>query len=80
MPLEIQQLRYIDRFGGHAVMGRTLGVGEMRRMISSENIVNWYNQRGPSEKWAEWAKANKPQSAALNQAMILAVKMGLIDG
>lgn len=79
MPLDIQQLRYVDRFGGHAVMGRSLGVIEMRRMIVSENIVNAYNTRGPSDKWAEWAKENKDQSALLNQAMILAAKMGLID-
>ncbi len=62
------------------MFGRPIGAGEMFRIVTSENIVRAYNARGPREKWAEWARENKEQSTLLNQAMILAAKMGLIDG
>ncbi len=72
--------QYVDRFGGPTVFGRPIGANEMYCIITSENIVNAFNARGPADKWEEWARANKSESKRLNQAMILAHNMGMIDG
>ncbi len=72
--------QYIDRFGGPTVFGRPIGANEMYCIIVSENIVNAARARGPREKWVEWAAENKELSKMVNQAMILAHKMGMIDG
>ena len=66
-------LNYIDRFGVQAVMGRsTLGAGEIRRMIASDNIVHAYESRKRADNWATWASANPTQSRILNDAIRLA--------
>lgn len=53
-------LGYIDRFGVEAVMGRSqLRLGEMRRMLTVENIVTAYKSRRASENWAKWADEHK---------------------
>jgi len=48
-------------------------------IIVSEKIVSLFNQRGPADKWVDWAIANKEDSIMLNRAMILAHNMGMID-
>jgi len=70
---EMLLLSYIDRFGVPAVMGRDyLGAGELRRMVTAENIVEAYHARLATNDWAEWAKANKSMSRLLNEAAKLA--------
>ena len=56
-----------------------LGAGEIRQMLTTENIIGYYNQREASGDWDEWAKKNEHQSIALNNAMIAAAKRGLLD-
>lgn len=62
------------------MLGRPIGANEIYRILISEIIVRAFNARGPREKWVDWARENKEQSATLNQAMILAHDMGMIDG
>lgn len=72
-PMELTQLYYIDRFGALAVTGRqTLGAGEIRRMITADNIVRAYQDRATSKNWADWASKNKSMSRLLNEAAKLA--------
>ena len=61
-------LGYIDRFGAQAVYGRTLGAGEMRRMVLTENVINAYRARERSENWAKWVQENRQASELLAQA------------
>lgn len=62
MPDELLLLGYIDRFGVEAVMGRReLSAGEIRRMFTTENIVNAYLSRKAAMEGgnvAEWATKN----------------------
>jgi hypothetical protein len=74
-PRELAQLKAINRFGAEAVMGRPLGVGEIRRMTTAEAIVGGYQQRARAESWASWASAH-PESSAL---LILAMRAAGID-
>lgn len=49
----------IERYGVHAVMGRpVLYEGEMRRMITAQNIVNAYKDRARSQSWEAWQREN----------------------
>ena len=63
-------LRYIDRFGAQAVLGRTLGAGEMRRMAAAERIVNAYQSRKKADSWAEWAEMFPELNAILEDAIL----------
>ena len=68
VPYEIELLSLIDRFGAHAVMGRTLSSGEIKRMLVTESIVNAYHGRKASgDKWAEWDAKNPYLSALLKE-------------
>jgi hypothetical protein len=69
MPRELELMNYVTRFGAQAVVGRTLGAGELRRMVATENVVNAYKARKASSNWAEWAAANPGASRLLNAAM-----------
>lgn len=72
-------LRFIDRFGAQEVMGRVLGVGEMRRMMFAENLVNVYASRQASTNkeggWGKWAQEHPDWDAMLKQ-----VEKELSDG
>lgn len=52
----------MTHYGAQAVYGRTLFVGEMRRMNAAENIVMAYQSRARyrdengSENWVAWAQ------------------------
>lgn len=65
---ELELLWLIDRFGAQSVMGRMLGVGEMRRMIAVEGIVKSFRDRQESAEWAKWASENEALNALLIRA------------
>ena len=67
-PLELEEIRMIDRFGAMAVLGRIAGMREMRHMAAVENIVSAYRARGQAQNWAEWAQINPLLSHLLNAA------------
>jgi hypothetical protein len=79
-PRELTQLEAIDRFGVVGVMGRPLGMGEIRRLATCQNVVVWHTERSRQENWAQWAEDNPEKDAILNEAMRLAKEMGLTDG
>ena len=67
MPAELLDLSYIDRFGVEAVYGRKeLSYGEIRRMITAENVYQAIRSRNAAMDGniAEWASKNK-QAAKL---------------
>lgn len=71
-PPELVLLNRIDRFGSQAVLGRTLGKGEMTRMITCENIVKAYQSRTAAPDWAKWAADNPQANRLLTAAMLAA--------
>ena len=71
MPQELRLLSQIDRFGALAVLGRSLGAGEINRMRQAENVVLAYQSRAQSANWATWAKDNPEMSSLLITAMEL---------
>lgn len=60
------------------MLGRPLGAGEIRRMITAENIVRAYTERKRSTDWAGWASANPTEARLLDQA--LRASLGVNDG
>lgn len=68
-PDDYKTLGYIDRFGAAAVLGRPLGLGEIRRMVATENVIKWHAERARSENWQAWAKTNPEKQHALITAM-----------
>lgn len=75
MPREYEIGRLIDRFGAGAVYGRLLGVGEMRRIMRVEAIIDAYRSRatwrdeGGVLSMADWAQKHAASSRMLNEAM-----------
>jgi len=58
----------IERFGAQSLYGRTLGLGEARRILFAESIVEAHRARARSGDWAEWASANPQHAQLLNWA------------
>lgn len=77
--MELEALRFIDRFGAQNVYGRPLGLGEMRRMRIAENIYEWAKAQNSGER-AAWGQAHPEQSAALSYAFSCAKELGYHDG
>lgn len=72
---EIRLLRYIDRFGVKAVMGRdTLTAREIRWMLHAEAISKAYFARSRQDA-AEWVKENPEMNVALREAQLLAEEL-----
>jgi hypothetical protein len=73
MPIEIEQVRLIDRFGALAVMGRYPTHREMMRMLLADNVAKaaraFYSAGDNS---AEWAAANPEAHRAYVWALRLA--------
>jgi hypothetical protein len=70
---------YLTRFGGALnVLGRPLGAGEIFRISTVKNIVNWYRERENSPNWAAWEKVNKERAEYLASIHKMAVDMGYI--
>ncbi len=64
-------MNYIERFGAQAVMGRTLGMGEMRRMMVVHNTIQAYRNRSTAgDNWAKWAQDNPEQRRLIELAEI----------
>lgn len=57
-------------------MGRALGAGEARRIVSAEYIVQLYQERAQSENWVLWVNENLEGDKILNQAMLAAKDEG----
>jgi hypothetical protein len=60
------------------VLGRRLGMGEMRRMAIIENITTWFRERQAFLDWGEYAKQHPNEAAVLTEAHRLAVAEGLM--
>ena len=72
-PRELDALRAIRAFGAEAVWGRPIGVGEIKRMVLADNIVQAYRGRlAHADGWAAWASENPEANSLLNLAMRLA--------
>jgi len=75
MPREYEIGRLIDRFGAQNVIGRLLGVGEMRRIMRVEAIIDAYRSRATwrdesgTLSMADWAQKHAAASRMLNEAM-----------
>jgi hypothetical protein len=69
-PSELKLLEYIDRFGVEAVTGRkTLGAGELLRMIAAQNIVQAYrDKQAHKDGWAAWQQQHPAQNQLLERA------------
>lgn len=63
--------RMIREYGAAAVLGRAMGVCELRELNYAERITFAYHARESAENWAEWVKTNPGDSALLNWAMRL---------
>lgn len=68
-PAVLELLSVIDRFGAAAVMGRTLGVGEIRSMLVAEAIVRACQGRAGAENWVNWAQEHPELQRLLVEAM-----------
>jgi hypothetical protein len=69
-------LHNINTFGAQAILGRALGVGEIRRIAAVKNIINAYHARNKSDDQEQWALDNPETNHLLNEAMLLASKDG----
>jgi hypothetical protein len=78
---EMELLGYLDRYGGALnVLGRPLGLGEMRRMTTAEHVFKWYQERQVASSFAEWAESNASKADVLHTAYKYAVELKLIEG
>lgn len=64
--------RMVGKYGAPAVLGRALGVAELRRITAAENVVAAYESRQRSLNWATWAKENHDAARLLSWAERLA--------
>jgi hypothetical protein len=71
-------LGYIDRFGAQNVLGRPLGLGEIRRMIITENIIAWYSEMENAANWIAYSQEHPGRFALLEEARELAEEEGLL--
>ena len=78
---EIELLGYLDRYGGALnVLGRPLGLGELRRITTADNIIRWYQERNATTNIVEWTNSNAMKADGLNTAHKYAVEYKLIEG
>jgi len=78
---ELQLLGYLDRYGGALnVLGRPLGIGELRRLTTAENICKWYQERNSAGNVVEWTESNAGKADVLNTAHKFAIEYKLIEG
>lgn len=80
VPTEIELGRAVDRYGGMAVFGRTIGACEMRSIGLAESIVNAVREREKSEDWTVWDEDNPKMADLLGLALREAIELGLVDG
>lgn len=78
-PEELILAGYLKHYGGAVnVLGRPLGIGEIRRMSTCENIINWYNERKNADNWVAWERMNPEKKDFLDMAHKYAEEMGMI--
>jgi len=70
-PLELEMARLIRSYGAAAVVGRVMGLGELRRMSTVETLIDAHAARTRADNWAKWAKDNP----GLNRILINAEKL-----
>ena len=59
-------LAKIDRWGLESITGRKqFWYGELRKLITAENIVNAYTSRARANDWAAWARDNSVMAQIL---------------
>jgi hypothetical protein len=76
---ELALYEHLTNYGGAMnVLGRPLGIGEIRRMNVARNIVHWYEDRNRSTNIVEWTNSNMAAAELLNDAHRLAVEAGLV--
>jgi hypothetical protein len=76
---ELALYEYLTNYGGAMnVLGRPLGIGEIRRMNLARNIVHWYAERNGAANVVEWATSNPQAADVLNTAHHYAVELGFI--
>ena len=69
LPVELNILSVINRFGSDAVYGRPLWTHEIKNLISAEVIRDAYNAREESGDYADWCKKYPARARTLNDAM-----------
>lgn len=75
-PNDLELLTLIDRFGVVGVLGRpVLTALEIRKMLASENIVDWYNERRRASHWDVWTETNPAKAEWLAVAYENAVAL-----
>jgi hypothetical protein len=76
---ELILFQYLKDYGGALnVLGRPLGISEIRRMNVARNITGWYADRNGASNIVEWTNSNHEAADMLNEAHRLAVEMGFI--
>jgi len=79
-PIELRNIRLIDRFGVEAIKNRSyLSKREVESMLLCENVVNRYNDRKDAETWATWISEHKEEQEMLEHARKQAEERGLLD-
>lgn len=63
-------LAMIDRFGAQAVFGRTLGYGEMQRMMAVESVYRGTKAKNAAPNQVEWAKRNEQLDQLITKGML----------
>ncbi|KKM05247.1 hypothetical protein LCGC14_1756010 [marine sediment metagenome] len=85
MPAEIELGNAVNRYGGMAVYGRTIGALEMRSIAIAEKVVNAFHARqgntalGDQSNWATWSETNQGLADLLGLALREALDLGLIE-
>jgi len=69
LPVELEMAWMVERYGAPSVIGRVLGVGEMRKMALASRVYNAYQSRQSTKDWVEWAKQYPSESGLLNEVM-----------
>ena len=60
------------------VLGRPLGAGEIFKITTVKNIVNWYRERENAPNWAAWVKMNPEKARFLDDVHKTAKDMGYV--
>jgi len=69
LPIELNILPAISRFGVEAVYGRPLYTHEIKNLIAAEITRDAYREREKSGNYADWSRKNPEKAAVLDEAM-----------
>lgn len=85
VPPQIELGNAVNRYGGTAVYGRTIGALEMRSISLAERVVSAYHARqgttesGDQSNWATWSETHQELADLLGLALREAIDLGLIE-